>query len=296
MRLAGVLAPLPTPFDEQGDVDVRRLRAALARWVDSRLDGFVALGTTGEAGLLNEEESSRVIAETRALVPVGRTLLVGTARESTRQTVEATRRASALGADAALVRTPSAFAALMTAPVLERFYTEVADASPIPVFLYNFTAATGVTLTPDLVGRLADHPNIVGMKESGADVARIAELIAAVPDDFSVMAGSATTFYAAACAGASGGILALACVIPNVCARLYDLVRQGRHDDARAFQRRIAPLARLVTSELGVPGVKAALALVGVDAGLPRLPLTPVPDTAAAAIRRALLSLEDQFA
>lgn len=293
MRLTGVLTPLPTPFDDDGGLDVGRLRLGLAQWLESRLTGFVVLGTTGEAGHLDDEESARVIAETRALVPAGRPLLAGTARESTRQTISATRRAAALGADAALIRTPCVFRAHMTGDALERHFRLVADASPIPVLLYNFTAATGVLLPADTVGRLADHPNIVGMKESGSDAARIAELKAVVPDRFALMAGSATTFVDALCAGASGGILALASVVPEACVRLFELVSDRRLDAARDLQQRLVPLARLITTDGGVPGVKAALALMGIDAGIPRLPLTPAPDPAVAAIRDALHTFED---
>lgn len=296
MRLTGVLTPMPTPFDEEGEVDVARLRAALTRWLDTALTGFVVLGTNGEAALLTEDESSRVIAETRALVPAHRYLIAGTARESTRQTIDATRRAAALGADAALVRTPCFFRAQMTAATLEGYYRAVADESPIPILLYNFTAATGVTLSAEAVGHLALHPNVIGMKESGSDAIRIAELKSVVPDQFSVMAGSATTFVDALIAGASGGVLALASVVPAACVRLFELVEGHRLEDARHLQQRLVPLARLVTTEGGVPGLKAALRLVGIDAGVPRLPLTPAPDTAVAAIRAALLDLEDPSA
>src|SRR5207244_10057051 len=104
----------------------------------------------------------------------------------TRATIAATRRAGALGADAALVRTPSFFKGQMTSDIFVRHYTEVADASPIPVLLYNVTMFTGVNLLPDAVEKLAAHPNIAGMKESGNDLAQISEYIARTPDDFTV--------------------------------------------------------------------------------------------------------------
>src|SRR5439155_16687359 len=126
-------------------------------------------------------------------------------------------RAAALGADAVLVRTPGFFKSQMTTDVFVRHYTAVADASPVPVLLYNFTAVTGVNLLPQAVTRLATHPNIIGMKESGGDIGQIAELVSETPSSFRVLAGSSTTFYAALCVGASGGTLALAGVLPDAC-------------------------------------------------------------------------------
>ncbi len=296
MQLTGVFAPLPTPFDEAGALDVVRLRAALPTWIRSPLTGFVVLGTNGEAGLLTDTEAARVIEETRALVPRGRTLIAGTARESTAEAIAAARLAASLGADAVLVRTPCFFKGLMNGAAFERHYTAIADASPVPVLLYNFTAATGVNLHADVVSGLASHPNIVGMKESGSDIAQISDLVASTPRGFSVLAGSASTFHAALCAGVAGGILALAALIPDACVRMFELVRSGKYDDARVLQRQILPLARLISSGYGVPGLKAALLLAGIDAGFPRLPLAPAPQVAVTALQSALNTFEEAFA
>jgi 4-hydroxy-2-oxoglutarate aldolase len=293
MNLTGVFAPIPTPFDRDHRIDTARLRAALARWVSTSLTGFVLLGSNGEAVLLDEDESDMVIAAARESVPRGRPLIAGAGRESTRAAIGAAKRAADLGADAVLVRTPGFFKPQMTSDAFVRHYTAVADASPVPVLLYNFTALTGVNLLPAAVSRLAVHPNIAGMKESGGDVAQIADLVSDTPDEFSVLAGSASTFYAALCVGAAGGILALACVLPEACARLYQLTKEGRHDQARALQQQVVPLAKLLGSAYGVPGLKAALNLVGCDVGLPRPPLAPVPDAARVALREALQSFEE---
>jgi len=296
MNLTGVLAPLPTPFEESGGLDLARLRAALPRWVQSPLSGFVVLGTNGEAGLLTDSEAASVIEEARSIVPPGRTLIAGTARESTREAIAAARSAASLGVDGVLVRTPCFFKGQMTGEAFERHYTAVADASPVPVLLYNFTAATGVNLQPDVVARLASHPNIVGIKESGSDIAQIADLVALTPPGFATLAGSASTFCAALCAGVSGGILALAALLPDACVRLFDLARTGQHAEARALQRQILPLARLISTGYGVPGLKAALLLSGVDAGWPRLPLAPAPESAVSALKHALGTFEEAFA
>jgi 4-hydroxy-2-oxoglutarate aldolase len=293
MKLDGVLIPIPTPFDERDRVDSRRLTAALARWMTRPLHGVVVLGSNGEAVLLDDLEADRAIVAAREAVPRDRTFIVGTGRESTPAAIRASRRAAEHGADAVLVRTPGFFKNQMTNDAFVRHYTAVADESPVPVLLYNFTALTGVNLLPAAVARLAAHPNIIGMKESGGDVAQIAELVAVTPANFAVLAGSAATFYPALCVGATGGILALGCALPDACVRLLELVRAGEHDAARALQRRLAPVARLLGPTYGVPGLKAALNLLGYDVGVPRPPLTPVPESALPVLREALAPFEE---
>jgi 4-hydroxy-2-oxoglutarate aldolase len=293
MQLSGVFAPVPTPFDHEDRVDTARLQAALARWAAQPITGFVVLGSNGEAVLLDEAESDRVIAAARDAVPRGRPFIVGTGRESTPAAVRAARRAAELGADAVLARTPAFFKAQMTHDAFVRHYTAVADTSPVPVLLYNFTALTGVNLPTSAVSALASHPNVIGMKESGGDVAQIADLVSSTPDDFAVLAGATSTFYPALCVGATGGILALACVVPETCRRLFDLVAAGRHADARAVQQQLMPLARLLGPTYGVPGLKAALQMVGYDVGQPRPPLVPVGDAGLAALRNVLARFEE---
>jgi 4-hydroxy-2-oxoglutarate aldolase len=293
MHLAGVFAPVPTPFDESDRLDTGRLRAALGRWLTRPITGFVVLGSNGEAVFLSEVEADRVVVAAREAIPSDRPFIVGTGRESTQAAVAASRRAAELGADAVLVRTPGFFKSQMTAQAFIRHYHAVADASPVPVLLYNFTALTGVNLLPPTVAELAQHPNIVGMKESGGDIAQIADLVTSTPRDFNVLAGTTSSFFAALCVGVAGGILAPACVVPEACARLFDLVRAGRLDDARILQRRLIPLARLLGPTYGVPGLKAALRIAGYDLGLPRPPLVPVGDEGVAALADALAQVEE---
>jgi 4-hydroxy-2-oxoglutarate aldolase len=292
MDLAGVHAPIPTPFADDGRIALPKLRSLFLRWLASPLSGFVVLGTTGEAALLNDDESDAVVSATRELVPRHQRFVVGTGRESTAATIAATRRASQLGADAVLVRTPGFFKAQMTTDILVHHYTAVAEASPVPVFLYNFPAVTGVNLQPAAVELLARHPNIVGVKESGGDIGQIAEFVTMTPAGFQVLAGSAATFLAALSVGATGGILALSCVLPDACCELYHLTRSGRAAEALTLQHRLMPIARLLGSAYGVPGLKAAMRLAGLDAGLPRQPLMPVPVGGVTAIGAALVEFE----
>lgn len=293
MKLTGVLAPLPTPFADDDRLDVVRLRTAVEWWVASPLTGFIVLGSNGEAVLMDDDECDRVVGEARALVPRHRPLIAGTGRESTRAAIHAARRAADLGADAVLVRTPGFFKSQMTGEAFVQHYSAVADASPVPVLLYNFTAVTGVNLLPATVARLAEHPNIIGMKESGSDISQIADLVASTPQTFSVLAGSGSTFFSALCAGVAGGILALAALLPEPCVRLFELTQGKHYEEARVLQQRLMPIARLISSGYGVPGLKAALRIVGCDVGRPRPPLRPIPETAIAALEEALTKFEE---
>ena len=276
MTLAAVFPPMVTPFTD-GEVDAGAIRSNVERWMRAGLGGVVALGTNGEAALLDESESDRVLDAVREAVPSGRLLSAGTGRESTRATIAATARAAALGADYVLVRTPSFFRTQMTAPALAAHFTAVADASPIPILLYNFPGQTGVNFSPDTIGALAAHPNIAGMKETGTDAAQLASFVdAASTFTFSVLVGAAPGLYPAMCAGAAGAIVAVACVLPELSVQLHGHARAGRHPEARALQRLLTPLGRLVTTTHGVPGLKAALDLAGYRGGEPRAPLMPV--------------------
>src|SRR6185295_8641568 len=195
MNIAGIFAPIPTPFHDRDRVDTGRLKAALAKWVRRPLTGFAVLGSNGEAAVMDDFECDQAIVAAREVIPRDRGFIVGTGRESTQAAIKASKRAGEHGADAVLVRTPGFFKSQMTNDVFVRHYTAVADASPVPVLLYNFTAVTGVNLLPAAAARLAAHPNIIGMKESGGDIAHIADLVSLTSTNtsktFSVLAGSA---------------------------------------------------------------------------------------------------------
>jgi 4-hydroxy-2-oxoglutarate aldolase len=288
---AGVFTPVATPFTADDAVDEGALRRNVARWMRSPLTGLVVLGSNGEAAQLDDAESDRIIDLVRSEVPSSRPLIAGTGRESTKATIAATRRAGRAGVGAALVRTPSFFKAQMTSDVLVRHYTEVADASPIPILLYNVTMFTGVNMQADAVERLSAHPNIVGLKESGSDIGLIAEYVTRTPDDFTVLAGSATTLYHALCAGCDGAVLALAMLFPEECVRMRELVAARQLDEAMALQRRLLPIARSVGTAYGVAGLKAALDLKGYEGGLPRPPLRPASQAVIDTITRQLAEL-----
>ncbi len=276
-RFTGIFTPIVTPFRTDDTIDEGALQRNVLRWMQTPLTGLVVLGSNGEAAQLDDEEADRVVEIVRQHVPQNRPLIAGTGRESTKATIAATARAAAAGIDAVLVRTPSFFKSQMTTDIFVRHYTEVADASRVPVLLYNVSMFTGVNLPAEAVARLSAHPNIVGIKESGSDIGLIAEYIGRTPDDFTVLAGSATTFFHALCAGCDGAILALAALLPEACVRMQTLVRENRIEEARRLQGRVMPLARSVGGSYGVSGLKAALDLIGYSGGVPRPPLRPAP-------------------
>jgi len=172
--LGGIFPPIPTTFDPStGDVDVRAITTNVTRLMTTGLAGVLALGSNGEAGLLDDDECDRVVGAAREAVPRSRVMLVGVGRESTRGTIAAARRAAALGADAVLVRPPSYYKSQMTPEALIAHFRAVADASPVPTVLYNLPGPTGIILTPAIVATLAEHPNVAGLKETSPELERL---------------------------------------------------------------------------------------------------------------------------
>ena len=287
MNLKGVIPPIPTPF-RNDVIDAKALSSNCERWMRTGLRGLVVLGSNGEAPFLDDAESDTVIENVRACVPKDRLLIAGVARESTLCTSRAAIRAAKLGADAVLVRTPSFFKQFLSDKEFSEYYIRVADSSPVPIILYNFSALTGVTLSVETVSKLSSHTNIIGIKESSSDIGLITALIDETPDDFNVLVGSAPSFYASLVSGAVGGVLALACVVPEFCVQLLDLVNSERLSEARILQTKLMPLARLVTRAHGVAGLKAAMSIRGYIGGEPRLPLSAIGEEAIRELQRSL--------
>jgi 4-hydroxy-2-oxoglutarate aldolase len=290
-RFAGIYTPIVTPFTAEGEVDDRAIAHNVDRYLKSPLTGLVVLGSNGEAAQLEDDEADRVIAIVRERMPRERPMLVGTGRESTRATIAACKRAAALGADAVMARTPSFYKPQMTSDAFVRHYTDVGDSSPVPLLLYNVTMYTGVNLMPDAVEKLSEHPNIVGLKDSGNDMLQISDYLARAKPGFTVLAGAAPTLFNAATLGVHGAVLALAGLAPELCVELFELVRAGRIEDARGLQRRLMPVARSIGPIHGVPGLKAALDLVGLRGGTPRPPLRPVAPAVIDILRGQLTAL-----
>jgi 4-hydroxy-2-oxoglutarate aldolase len=295
-QIRGIIPPIPTPFDDRGDLHRRALAANVRRWMSTSLAGVLVLGSNGEAALLDDDEGDAAVGVAREHVPADRVMLVGTGRESTRAAVKAAKRAAELGADAVLVRAPGYFKSQMTNEALIAHFTAVADASPIPVLLYNLPNVVGFSLTLPVVEALAAHPNVAGMKETSTDLERLAQFVAVRPASFRVLCGWGQVAYPALASGASGAILAVANVVPDACVALHDAVTGGRHREAREIQQRITRLAQLVTAVYGVAGLKVALEQAGYYGGPVRPPLLPAPprarDDIAAALDHVAMSHE----
>jgi 4-hydroxy-2-oxoglutarate aldolase len=277
VNLHGIFPAIPTPFVEGGDaIDFHAARANAARWMKTGLRGLLVLGSNGEAPLIDPEEGERLIAAIREEVPRDRVLIAGVNTQSTRQAIASARVFGAAGADVALVITPFYFKSQMSGDALLRHFTAVADASPVPLLVYNVPPATGVSIPVATLEKLAAHPNIIGMKDSSGDVAYTTEAIGRVPAGFDVIVGVAPTMLASLRVGAHGGIIAVASVFPELCVELYDLVRAGKLAEAFEIWRAILPLARAVTTGYGPAGLKAAADANGYTGGLPRGPLVPL--------------------
>ena len=286
LKLDGVFPPLTTPFAPDGSVDHKALAANIRKYNQTKLAGYVVLGSTGESVYIREAEKAGIWETARAAAEASKVLIAGTGCESTAETIELTRRAAALGYQVALVRTPAYFKAQMTDAALERHFRAVADASPIPILVYSVPQFTGLGVSAALVARLASHPNIIGLKESSGDVKLIEEIVRAALPEFQALVGSASAFYPALAAGARGAVLAVACALPELCAELHEAFRRGEHDRARALQERLREPAAAVTTRFGIAGLKYAMELGGYAGGPPRPPLLPLDAAAKAEIER----------
>ncbi len=273
LRLSGAMPPIPTPFDSQGEVAYEQLSKNLERWNTYGLAGYVVLGSNGEAVYLNEEEKLRVLQVSRQVIPPEKLLIAGTGCESTRDTIALTHQAAQAGADVALVVTPFFYGGKMTSDSLVQHYRAVADAAPIPVVIYNVPKFTHVDMDARTIARLAQHPNIIGIKDSGGNVAKLADVVRLTAPDFQVLAGSAGFFLAWLMLGAVGGVLALANIAPQQCIDIYEWFKAGRLEEAAELQRRMVPVNAAVTAQFGIAGLKAALNTLGFYGGPVRSPL-----------------------
>ncbi len=274
--LGGILPPVPTPLGKDDEVNLAALAANL-EWLNHfDLSGIVVLGSNGEAVLLEEQEKLRLVASARAGMSEDRLLVVGTGLQSTRSTIAFTRAAASAGADYALVLPPFYYRALMTDDALHNHFQAVADASPIPIILYNMPSCTGLDLSAQLIVSLSAHERIVGLKDSGGNVAKLAQIHGTCERQFRIFAGSAGFLLPALSVGAVGGVLALANIAPGQCLDLVRLALSGDIESARAIQLNLIAVNDAVTRRWGIPALKAAMDMLGLCGGAVRLPLLPL--------------------
>jgi 4-hydroxy-2-oxoglutarate aldolase len=324
--LRSILLPITTPFRSNGDVDADGFRSNIQKWNRTGIVGYVVLGSTGERVHLNEREYLQVIETARAEVPSGPdglAFIVGAGQQSTRGTIDEIKKAAEAGADAVLVITPHFYRSAITPEALVDHYSAVADASSVPVILYSMPALTGIKIEPETVARLSEHPNIIGVKDSSADVAGLRETVRLVTGssgrvediataeeysanfpmqraarapamtkeerrEFAILTGNGTVLYDALCAGASGAILAVGCVVPEMCVEIFSAIQAGDKDHAAALQQKLTPLASAATTKYGIGGLKAALDMIGYTGGVVRAPLRQPDEKAREDIAQAL--------
>jgi 4-hydroxy-2-oxoglutarate aldolase len=290
--IRGVLPPITTPFDSKGNIDEGALRANLARWLETGLHGFVVLGSNGEYALLSQEEKIRVLEIARERIPSDRLLIAGTGADSTREAIELTKRAAQIGADAALIVTPHYYRGQMNAAAWTHHYRALADASPIPILIYNVPAYTTVEIDAGTVIELARHENIKGIKDRSANFGKMGEIIRFAPPDFAVLVGTGAAIFPALSIGAKGVVPALGNIAPRECVAIYDAFHAGELDKARNLQLRMIRPNSAVTAKWGVPGLKAAMDELGYYGGPPRAPLMPLGENERVKLREILREAE----
>ncbi len=276
---SGIYPPLPTFFDQEDKLDLVTLRRHIQRLAETGVAGYVVIGTNGEAVHLSNEERAQVIETARAAAGEHALILAGCGEQSTRATIANCQQAARSGANAALVLPPFYFKGRMDSRALTAHYRAVADSSPLPVVIYNMPASTaGLDLDATTISTLAEHPNIIGVKDSAGNMAKLAQIYSETPSRFSIFAGSAGYLLPALAVGAVGAVAALGNVFPHEVCRLQELFNAGKLEEARLLQARLAPANTAVTTTYSVPGLKAALELTAGYGGRPRLPLLPLTE------------------
>lgn len=280
VHLSGSITALVTPFAADGQLDQDAWSRLLKAQMDAGTQGVVVAGSTGEANALLDTEFDTLLQAAVESVGGRIPVLAGTGLSNTLKTIELTRRAAALGADAALVVTPPYVRP--TQAGLIAHYRAIADDGALPVVLYNVPGRTGCDLLPEAVAVLANHPRIVAIKEAVTDPQRMEALLTLRASDFAVLSGDDPTAMHAMLSGADGVISVASNVLPGALRRLCDLARAGRRGEAEAWDARLRPVFDFLAIEPNPIPVKAIMARQGIGHG-PRLPLTPLSSAYSAA-------------
>jgi 4-hydroxy-2-oxoglutarate aldolase len=291
MKLSGVMPPITTPFQD-GKLSSDKLKNNFIKWTKTGLSGYLVLGSNGEAVYLNEKEKIKVVEISRTSIPGSKLMMVGTGMESTQETIRFTNQVAKIGANFALVVTPSYFKGSMKPQILYDHFIAVAESSRIGILVYNVPQFTGINLEPEWVAKLSEHPNIIGIKDSSGNIGQLSEIIHLSQRGFAVFVGSAPVFFPALCVGAVGGILAVANVVPQEYVRIQSLFNKGKMNEAKTLQSQLTPLAKAVTTKYGIGGLKMAMDLTGYFGGNPRLPLKKPGKEVEQELKRLLLQLK----
>jgi 4-hydroxy-2-oxoglutarate aldolase len=277
---AGIYPPLPTFFDERDELDLATFRRHIQYLSETGIAGYVVMGSNGEAVHLSPDERALLIETARASVDENVPILAGCGEQSTRTTVANCHLAANAGANFSLILPPFYFKSRMDSHALLSHYRSVADSSPLPIVIYNMPANTaGIDLDAALICALAEHPNIIGVKDSAGNMAKLAQIVDKAPAHFRVFAGSAGYLLPALSVGAVGAVAALANIFPREVCQLQALFTAGQLEEARRLQARLVPANTAVTATYNVPGLKAALELTLGYGGRPRSPLQPLTES-----------------
>jgi 4-hydroxy-2-oxoglutarate aldolase len=268
---SGVFAPLATPFDGQGNLLLEKLAFNVEKLNNTRLRGYLALGTNGEFRGLSAPEQMKVLKTVIQAASPEKVIMAGTGAETAPVSIELCQQAAEIGAHYGSLITPFFFAKKMSDRALIDYFIQVAERSPIPVLLYNNPGVTNITMSTTVIKEVSSHPKILGMKDSSPGNLS-AYLVSAKPG-FYLLAGSANFFFTGLIMGAVGGVLSLADVFPEPCCDLYELGVAGKLKEGRDLQVQILKLNQMVSGKFGVAGVKAAMDIVGFYGGPPRAPL-----------------------
>lgn len=282
----GVATALVTPF-KNGTVDYSMLEQLLDAQIAAGIDAIVVCGTTGESATLSDQEQLSVIAHSVQYTAGRCKIIAGTGSNDTAHCLQLSRVADSMGVDALLIVTP--YYNKCTQQGLCRHYLSIADAVRCPVIVYNVPSRTGVEISVDTLCTLSKHPNINGVKEAGGSVAKVARTLSRCKEELFVWSGNDDQTVALMALGASGVISVLSNIRPEQTLEMVHLCRQGRFHEAGVLQCSLMPLIDALFAEVNPIAVKRALALIGYDVGLPRLPLTPLSKEHEMALRQLLV-------
>lgn len=252
-------------------------------------DGFLVLGSTGEASSLTFKERVEVLQTVKKEASPRKQLFAGTGSSSLKETKELTAIAQDLGYDAALIVTPFFYLPKLTDSALEAYFTQIADTAKIPIMLYNNPKYSGVTMSVPLIKKLAHHPNIVGIKDSAGSIEQLSILLEETKDtQFDVLGAHGSNFFHSLVAGCPGSIMSLGAIVPNHLAKIAELYKEKHFDEAAELQRHLVPLSYAIANKYGIPGVKYILNKMGYKLGPTRLPLMPLTDKETASLDKLI--------
>jgi 4-hydroxy-2-oxoglutarate aldolase len=288
--ISGIIAPIVTPFLPDEQVDLRGLKKNIRAYAKTSLSGYFMLGTNGESRCLSEVEKLKIIEAVLQEKSPEQVLIVGTGYESTFLTISFTCEVAKLGINYASVIPPSYYKKHLTDEALLSYYHEIADVSPIPVMIYNAPGYIGTTISTNLLTALSEHPNIAGLKDSSPG--QIFQYLVSCKENFAILSGTVNTLLPALLLGASGGVVSLANIFPDLCTELLEIQRKGELTKALPLHTRLVQLNKAISGSFGVAGVKYAMDVIGYVGGLPRRPLLPLKEYEMEKIKKAIFELQ----